>query len=173
PDFGARYWFLVVLPFVILTARGILCLKNLAYGNAEHGYKATSGSSAVHLGAVLLCLSAVVTVVPWRAIDKYHEYRGMRPDIREFVKGGKLSNALVLIRGESHPDLVSAFIYGGLDPYGENPVFALDRGPDIRRRLKESYPHRRVWIMEGPSRTGNGYRVVVRPDDPDALISTP
>ena len=173
PDFAARYWFLVILPFIILTARGILRLKKLAAGNAGREEEPVPGSAAVQLGTVILCVSAVVTVVPWRAVDKYHEYRGMRPDIRDLVASGDLDHALVLIRGESHPDLASAFVYGGLDPYGQDPVFALDGGPEIRRRLIESYPQRPVWILDGPSQTGGGYRVVARPNKGDFQKNAP
>jgi hypothetical protein len=78
--------------------------------------------------------------------------------------------ALVLIRGEAHPDLNSALVYTALDPYGDEPVIAWDRDPGVRQRLLAAYPDRDVWLIDGPSVTGSGYQVQEGPVKAQALI---
>src|SRR5262249_15421499 len=65
PDFGARYWFLLLIPCVALTARGIERM----------------GTDRILPVAACLCLLSVLVFVPWRARDKYRGYLGMSPDI--------------------------------------------------------------------------------------------
>ena len=154
PDFGARYWFLVILPCAVLTVRGAEALAE------RLGHQ---GSSAVVTGMLILSLSAFVNVFPWRAIDKYHHYRGMRPDIRDLDRRYDVGPSLVLIRGNRHPDYASAFPYNPLDLRESRPIFAWDRSPEVRAQLLAAYPQRPVWIVEGPTLTGRGFRVVERP----------
>lgn len=154
PDFGARYWFLVIVPCAVLTVRGA---QALAERLGPHGFP------AVVTGMLILSLSAFVNVFPWRAIDKYHHYRGMRPDLRELDRRYEFGPSLVLIRGNRHPDYASAFPYNPLDLHASRPVFAWDRSPEVRARLLAAYPERPVWIVEGPTVTGDGFRVVERP----------
>ena len=57
----------------------------------------------------------------------------------------------------------SAAIYNPLDVQTEGPVFVHDRGPAARDRLRSAYGDRTVWVIDGPTRTGSGYRVVAGP----------
>jgi len=83
PDFGARYWYLVIVPCVVLTVRGIQFLEK----TFETDPSGSTGKSTYVIIAVLaLCTITLVNYFPWRAIDKYHHYRGMRPDIRYITK---------------------------------------------------------------------------------------
>jgi hypothetical protein len=154
PDFGARYWFLVILPCAVLAVRGAEALAE------RLGHQ---GFSVVVTGMLILSLSAFVNVFPWRAIDKYHHYRGMRPDIRDLDRRYDFGPSLVLIRGNRHPDYASAFPYNPLDFRESRPIFAWDRSPEVRARLLTAYPERPVWTVEGPTVTGRGFRVVERP----------
>lgn len=157
PDFGARYWYLVIIPCLALAARGIEELERRAEHSAPgDGRRVLAGSAALVAGAMLI-------FVPWRAIDKYHHYRGMRPDIRELPSRYPLDHAVVLIRGKRHPDYASAIVYNAEDLQAAQPVYVWDRGGDIRRRLAGAYPGRAFWIVNGPTRTGGGYRVVAGP----------
>ncbi|REJ78237.1 MAG: hypothetical protein DWQ47_01885 [Acidobacteria bacterium] len=178
PDFGARYWFLVALPLVALSARGIGRITN-----AEE-----VGGKAVLL-AVALCIFSVVVFVPWRATDKYHNFRGMRPDIRELAARHEFGRSLVLVRLKNdlfqQPDYESAMIYNPLDLYADVPIYAWDRtnarcesvrkcpgieDTETRRKLLETYIDRPVWIIESPSMTGAGYRIAAGPLDARKLL---
>ena len=163
PDFGPRYWFLMVVPCVALTARGINVLAERvnagAGGNAAAGWR-------VGAGVMLLCVMALFTFVPWRAIDKYHHFRGMRPDVRDIAAEYSFGKSLVLIRGKEHPDFSSASVYNPVDLDDAVPVYAWDRGPEVREALREAFPDRPVWVIQGPTLSGDGYRIISGPDAP-------
>jgi hypothetical protein len=155
PDFGARYWYLVVIPLVALTARGIEFL--------ETTFK--NGSQRPRVMAAVLSLSvlALVNFFPWRAIDKYHHYLGMRPDIRYLEKQHGFGRSIVLIRGNLHPDYHSAWVYNPSNPFAAVPIYAWDRNPQVRAQLLRAYPDRPIWIVNGPTLTRAGFQVVAGP----------
>jgi hypothetical protein len=155
PDFGARYWYLMVVPLAALTARGIEFL--------EASFKDGSQSPRVMAAVLSLSVLALVNFFPWRAIDKYHHYLGMRPDIRYLERQHGFGKSIVLIRGNLHPDYHSAWVYNPSDPYAEVPVYAWDRNPKVRAQLLRAYADRPVWIVDGPSITRGGFQVVAGP----------
>jgi 4-amino-4-deoxy-L-arabinose transferase-like glycosyltransferase len=165
PDFGARYWFLVIVPCLALAARGIEEL--------ERGAESVSpGDGRRVLGATMaLVAGSLLVFVPWRATDKYHHYRGMRPDIRELSARYPWAGGIVLIRGNRHPDFASAVVYNPVDLGRELPIYAWDRGGDVRRRLVAAYPGRRFWIVNGPTLTGRGYQVAAGPLTSQGLLA--
>ncbi len=169
PDFGARYWYLIIVPCVALTARGLQFLSGqIGNGRPLDG---DDRRPRVLTAALALCLMSLVNFLPWRAIDKYHHYRGMRPDVRQLAKEHDLGRSLVLVRGRRHPDYSSAAIYNPLDLRADAPVYAWDRSAEIRSRLLELYSDRTVWIFDGPSVTGAGYEVAAGPLSPASLTA--
>jgi len=154
PDFGARYWFLVIVPCVALTARGVLALQDYVSDG--------SGGGRVLLGAFLLVAAALTTFLPWRAVDKYHEYRGMRPYVRQLRASGVFGDGVVIVRGLRHPDYASAAIYNPLDFSDPSPVFVWDGGGKYGD-LSGVFPTRPFWIVAGPTITGGGYEILAGP----------
>lgn len=161
PDFGARYWFLILVPAVALTARGIIVLGSRL---GEHGRRAWHAQPLL-VAIGLIGMSATI-FIPWRAADKYVHYRGMRPDIRELASRYDFGPSVVLIRGERHPDYASAAVYNPLDLTAQKPIYVWDRGPESRKAIAEVYGDRPVWIVNGPTRSGGGYEVVAGPLTP-------
>jgi hypothetical protein len=163
PDFGARYWFLVLVPLLALTVRGIQSLDKAP----SESTGPSTGFSTVGLGVLVavLCLSALTLVnyFPWRAIDKYHHYLGMRPDIRQLADERGFGKSLVLIRGNQHPDYASAAIYNPLDLHADAPIYAWDRSPEVRAAVLKAYSDRPVWVVDGPTITQRGFEVVEGP----------
>lgn len=153
PDFGARYWFLMLVPLAFLTARGI----ETFFG------KDKQDTFRAHVLVLGLCAMTLVNYIPWRAADKYHNFRGMRPDVRELANEYAFGKSLVLVRGENDPDYVSAAVYNPLDLHSDATIYAWDRDAKTRKRLFRSYPGRPVWLIEGPSITGGGYRIIKGP----------
>ncbi len=160
PDFGARYWYLVLIPCVVLTIRGAECLRQKLESEP-----ASSSMVRGRIGVAVLAMGVLTLVnyFPWRAIDKYHHYLNMRPDISQLARDHSFGRSLVLIRGESHPDYSSAAIYNPLDLQDDAPVYAWDRSQQVRDQLIRAYPDRSVWIVNGPSVTGDGFTVVEGP----------
>lgn len=160
PEFGARYWYLMLIPCVALTARGIQFLEQKLEG--DNGSQAVQGGRSLIL-ALSLCALALITYFPWRAIDKYHHFLGMRPDIRRLAGERNFSNSLVLIRGEQFPDFASAAVYNPINLNANAPIYAFDVGANTRSRLLHIYADRLVWIIAGPSITGVGFKIIEGP----------
>ncbi len=151
PDFGARYWYTVLVPCVWLAQFGL------------QGLEERLDPPRARLAVLLLCLSALLTFVPWRAADKYSGYRGMRPDVRDLARSQDFGRSLVLVRGNRHPDYASAAVYNPPDWDARAPIYAWDRDPEVRLEVLKRYADRPVWILEGPSVTGAGFRVAGGP----------
>jgi hypothetical protein len=114
-------------------------------------------------GIFALSAAAAVSFLPWRGLDKYHHYLGMRGDSRQVVSSETMTHGLVLIRGKEFPDYASPVTYSSLDFTGDAPVVARDRDPRTTAALLHAFADRRVWIVEGPTVTKAGYRVVAGP----------
>jgi len=164
PDFGPRYWYLIVVPCLGFAARGLL--KLLDDGNPR-----SSGQAAAALTG--LAFSGLLVFVPWRAVDKYHGYRGMTPEIFRIADSAGFGRDLVLISGHRHPDFASAAVGNRLALDGDAPIYAWDRNPAVRDSLLDRFPDRRVWLVDGPTRTGGGYRIRLGPIAPQARGSIP
>lgn len=156
PDFGARYWYLTILPALALAAGG---LERLEAATATAG----GDGRRVLVGAAALITTSLLVFVPWRAGDKYYHYRGMRPEIRSLALGAERADAMVLVRGRRHPDYASAAAYNPIDLRALHPLYAWDGSPAVRRNLVAAFPQRRFWVVDGPSLTGRSYRIVAGP----------
>jgi hypothetical protein len=168
PDFGARYWYLVIVPCIALTVSGIRFLENGLQGAS--GF--TVNGARVTAAVVSMCILAILNYFPWRAIDKYFHYLRMRPDVRYLAKEHGFGRSLVLIRGDRFPDYASAAIYNSLDLHTDGPVYAWDRDPEVRARVLRAYSDRPIWLVNGPTVTLGGFEVVVGPLSP-AQLSEP
>ena len=166
PDFAARYWFLMIIPLVALTAKGVLMLGERLKAVVK------GGDIRVYASVAVLSAVALLAFVPWRAIDKYHNFRGMRPDVSRLAEDHKFGRSLVLIQGNKDPDYDSAFIYNPLDLKSDGPIFAWDRDAYTREKLLKEYSDRPVWIVRSPSITGRGFEVAAGPLTTSQLNST-
>ena len=158
-SFGARYYFLAIVPLIALTAQAVRHFET----SPESPVSGLNRTGIMLAAIVVLSTSAMTTFLPWRAIDKFHHSRDMRPDIRYLIADGDLDSVLLLVSGKTHPDLISALVYSNTDPYGNGPLVAWDKSPSVRQRLLEAYPDRQVFLIDGPSLTGAGYRVTAGP----------
>ncbi|MGH7502345.1 MAG: ArnT family glycosyltransferase [Longimicrobiales bacterium] len=166
PDFGARYWYLILVPCIALAARGIETLS-LCTGSRDG-----EANPRVTAAALALCFATIIVFVPWRGIDKYFHYRNMRPDVRRLASEEDFGRSLVFIRGERHPDYASAAIYNPLDLSADVPIYVWDRGPEISRRVLEAFPDRPIHVIDGPTRTGAGFHVAGLRIAPEELLAS-
>jgi len=142
PEFGARYWYSMLIPCTALTPGAFLMLKS--------SFDNDSGVSSFRGTRVTVGILAVVHVrrrqlLSLEAIDKYHHFWGCAPNIRELRERG-FGPSLVLVRGQSHPDYTSAAIYNPLDFHAAQPLYAWDKSPQVREQLIEAYPNRAIWL---------------------------
>ena len=164
PDFGARYWHLIIIPGLVLSARGLEALS--AQVGGRHG------PARVLAASFLLVVVTMVVFVPWRATDKYFHYRGMRPDVRAMAADPALRDGLLLIRGNRHPDYASAVVYNPMTEDSPAPLFAWDRSAAIRAAVVSAYPTRKFWLVDGPSVSGAGYRIIAGPMSGAELLAS-
>ena len=155
PDFGARYWYLVLVPCAVLAARGVEELESKAGQPAKN--------NRVLLTVLAVGAVAAINYVPWRAMDKYYHFLNMRPDIARLAREHRFGRSLVLIRGERFPDYASAAIYNPIDLRGGETIYVWDRSPAVREQVLKIYPDRPVWVVEGPSMTRGDFRIKAGP----------
>jgi hypothetical protein len=169
PDFGARYWFLMAGPLVALTVQGVRWLQS----KLEMSITASPlVGTRVTIAVASLCLLALINYVPWRALDKYYHFWGMRPDVVSLSSRYGFGRSLVLIRGtSSYPDFASAAIYNPLRWDADAPIYAWDSDQATMVKLLNAFADRRVWIVDAPSLTNGGYEVVEGPLSSQDLLS--
>jgi len=134
PDYGPRYWFLILIPCIGLSLSAVAWLQTQA------------GEAAWRVNAALLLLSssALFNYVPWRATDKYFHYLSMQPDVRNVANGEE--KALVLIAGPEFPNFVSGAAYNMPDVANARVIYAWDRNADVRKRVMAAFPDRKVFL---------------------------
>lgn len=163
PDFGARYWYLIIVSCVALVARGVVELGDSLASPAGGAPAREPAQARATAAALALTLAALVTFIPWRAVDKYYHYRNMRPDVRELARERGFGRSLVFVRGRRHPDYASATAYNPLDLGADVPLYAWDASPEARAQALRAYPDRPVYFLDGPTVTGEGFRVAGGP----------
>jgi hypothetical protein len=161
PDFGARYWFLVIVPCIALAARAPIAL----FGERTR--------NATRTTALMLALSvgAMATFVPWRSVDKYYRFRRMGSEMRAFVDTHSLGKSLVLVRGRRHPDYHLAALENPLDLRADTTIYAWDRSTKVRHDVVAAYPDRPIYIVDGPTLTDAGFRIVAGPLPPGSIAA--
>ncbi len=152
PDFGARYWFLMIVPLVWLTLRGAQTLASAGAGGARVG---------VLIAAC--CMLTFGVFMPWRSIARYAHYRGFNADYRNLVETEHLTNDLVLVKAALNADFWSAFTLNDPTLPADRPIFAQDVSEESVQRLVKAWPERRVWRVSGRSSGSGVFLVESRP----------
>ncbi|MBP6214171.1 MAG: hypothetical protein KA447_14120 [Pyrinomonadaceae bacterium] len=168
PDFGARYWFLCIIPLIVMTVRGFEWLaKSFQTANASSW---RYDPRAVIVLATL-CIISLISYIPWRASDKYYRYLEMQPGISRFSRQFDSEKSLVLIRGNEHPDYQSAWIYNPIDFDGGGTLYAFDKSPKILTELLKKYSDRKIWVVNGPTIANGEYRIESGPLDASEMLA--
>jgi 4-amino-4-deoxy-L-arabinose transferase-like glycosyltransferase len=157
PDFGARYWYLTIVPCAVLAGRALASIE------ARH---TVMPGARTMVATGILCLGALFLHVPWRAADKYRHYRSIRPDFVMMRDNPTYRDGLILVSGRRHPEWAAAAIANDTRiGSSSSPVFAWDRDPATRQAVLNAFPSRPVWLMKGPSETG-GFEILRGPIAP-------
>ena len=72
PDFGARYWYLILVPCIVLTARGIQYVEKLLRSSAT--VPPGNNLRICYVTIASLCVIALVGFSRGEAIDKILQY---------------------------------------------------------------------------------------------------
>jgi len=153
PDYGPRYWYQIMIPFIVLTVRGV---EELQIRLARGGTTWVKPQRIV-LFAVFATLVAAVTVLPWRITGRYHNFRYVTPVMRNLAKQYNFGKALIFVGGNER-DYPSAFVYNPPSLDSDGPIYVRDRGPQSREILRKHFSDRAVWFV---SRAGTEDRFEV------------
>jgi hypothetical protein len=144
PDIGARYWYPLLVPLAAVTARGArMAVERLRESNACDAPGARVGIFILAAG-----IGAGVATLPWRAVTKYHEYRGVTSDVRALADAHRFEHALVFIRSGDRADYQSAFSLNPPTLEEAGTVYAWDAGAAARVSVVAAFPDRFVWVIE-------------------------
>lgn len=163
PDFGARYWFLMIVPLVALTARGALTFGASADERTAPSVPIAWAETRWLTAVALASVGGMLVFMPWRATDKYWRYRGMTPAISTLAHEQNFNRSLVIVAGREAPDFASAATYNPLDLGDAVPVYAHESSPAVDSALIHAFADRPVWFVDGPSRSGHGYVIRAGP----------
>jgi hypothetical protein len=141
PDLGARYWYLLILPGVVLTARGAdLISRRLDLHAARVG-----------AFVVLASISAMMTVLPWRIATKHFRYRDIGGEIRTLASQHGIRDGLVFVRSSRRSDYQQAFNLNPASLDQPGTIYVWDQGPEHRARVLRQFSRRSVWVIERTS----------------------
>jgi hypothetical protein len=162
PDFGARYWYQTLIPLVVLTARGIQeCQRRwMESGGTAQG--------ALRIGALVAAasLAAFVNYVPWRGLDKYHNFRGMSADMARLARAHDFGRSLVFVREGSQYDYAAAAVFNPPTLHADGTIYARDVGPAGRIRVARNFPDRPIWFVAGAPVPVGPFRLIAGPLPP-------
>jgi 4-amino-4-deoxy-L-arabinose transferase-like glycosyltransferase len=165
PDFGARYWYQLIVPLAVLTVRGAMEFAP----RLNHAAPASAtGGGRVWAFVLLASALGTLNVVPWRALDKYHHYRGVRPELRALAEEKQFGRSLVIVCGKLWPDMGPVAWLGSLrfERESEGTIYALDLGPASRERLRSIFADRPVWVVGGGGVNEEAARILAGPIAP-------
>ena len=142
---GPRYWFMVFLPFVVITASGIVTL-----GLKLQSLPGTN-LTAERMGLTISVFAAMalVSFSSWKGVEKYHEFRGYHSDYRDLVRDNRLDGGVVFVKTDSEAESGSALFLNSPDLDGSTPLFVRDLGAQSNRAIADLYPDRPYFFVSG------------------------
>jgi hypothetical protein len=141
---GPRYWFMTLWPALFLSARGL----QTAAAKLS-GIGAEEARQRIALPAIVMGALALVAFLPWRASEKYWNFRSFHNDYRTLVASGAVDNALVFVKTDEVGDWGSAFMLNS--PTLDGTIFLRDLGPAANAAIIARYPGRAVHYVTGRS----------------------
>ncbi|HWP45268.1 MAG TPA: glycosyltransferase family 39 protein [Blastocatellia bacterium] len=162
-DYGARYWYQVLIPMVVLTVRGVQIIQERLI---VRGVTAQA-ARRVTLFAAAASLLAFINIMPWRSLGKYYHYRGMSAAVRHLAESHGFHNGLVFVRPLHKEDYASAFIYNPPTLESTETIYALDAGEASRKALLERFPGRSVWFIGNSPGDGGRFELLAGPYPPE------
>ncbi len=168
PDFGARYWFTMLVPLVVLTVRGAMSLTDPASGQMGATHDFGILPTRMLTGLAMLTAASFVAFVPWRSMHKYWHYRGMQ----SFRLDGKQPSgrALVMVAGRDVPDQASASLSNPISLSANVPIFVRRQSAREDSITIAAFADRSVWLVDGPSLTGHGFELRAGPLSPSEAM---
>ncbi|WP_420587379.1 hypothetical protein [Ruegeria sp.] len=130
---GPRYWYVALLPFLTLSAAGLLEVRLRL---------SETGQQRFSVVLLFLCAVSLMVFTPWRGVAKYHGYLGYTSEIRDLEQRENLTNALVFVATSG--DIGLAFYR--LDPFlsSDRPIYVRDLGSEANQATIAAFPGREL-----------------------------
>lgn len=141
PDYGPRYWYSLLPPLMLLSARGLVTLVSVLRERTQ----VSALGTRIGLVCLLLCVVSLAAYDPWRVVAKYVDYRSKTPLFHELLESGAFgSDGLVIVDADGEGEY-AALELNDLVPGENGPVFARDLGPESNTALVAAFPGRPVY----------------------------
>ncbi|MEZ5921065.1 MAG: hypothetical protein R3C60_06890 [Parvularculaceae bacterium] len=154
---GPRYWFLILVPMVVLSAAGIAVFV----GRVGKTFPGVLAAERVAAAVGVLCACSMISYLSWVAFNKYPGFRGYHDDYRVLANQAEFKNSLIFVSTDSDSEYENAFWLNDFAPRSKSALFARDLGKDIDLRVASTYPDRSIYFVKGRSEK-NPHIVVVR-----------
>lgn len=146
--FGSRYYYEALPMLLLLTARGILLLPQLAQEVMKFRMGAVAGGITALLMAGLISYNLIYYMpIQW---GLYKDYNFVSPKALRLVEGAGLKNALVFVE---HEPTWQWWNYGAVFSANSplldsNVVYARDLGDEANERLMPFFPGRQYYRLQ-------------------------
>lgn len=162
---GPRYWFMALVPMLVFSALGIR-----EFVMRMHALY-PQGQVAERLTALLLMLgvASVAVFESWLSFNKYPDINSYHADYLALSRQDELRKALVFVHIEKPERFGSAFWLNDFGDGADTPLFAIDLGAEVNRRVAAAYPERKIFLVEGRSARYSRATVVAGPIGIDDL----
>ncbi len=161
PDYGPRYWYLMIYPLIFLSARGAVTLADILADRVELAKPRVAASACV------MMLTALVVFMPWRSVSKYVDYRDQHREFRYLAEAEAFgSNGLVAVETDLQEEYASAFYLNDIIPGSTGPVYVRYRDCATLRRDAQAFPGRPVFHVTSQLSDGKRHIRVVEVPTP-------
>lgn len=130
---GPRYWYVAVVPLIVLAACGIEAVQSRLDQPAQ---------ARLPVVILMLCMISLTGFSTWRSVTKYRGYGGFTAEILTRYQRGEFGSALVFV--SSDRNIGSAFFLNDPTLSGDNPIFFLDLGEAKNADIAAAFPDRKV-----------------------------
>jgi hypothetical protein len=145
---GPRYWFLILVPLLILTCQGIgTCVRISSRILPDAMVAQRMGA-----GVAFLCLCGVFVFESWLGFNRYPEVMDHHDDYQKLAGQEQFQNSLVFIHLGDDEDYGSAFWLNDFGPNSASPLFARDLGASANRKTAAAFPDRKIFFVNGRSK---------------------
>ncbi len=144
---GARYWFLTLVPLLILTALGI----NTFAGRLKGLFPGAMAAQRIGVCVGFLCLCSLLVFQSWLAFNRYPGINDYHGDYARLARQERFRDALVFVSTDAPREYGSAFWLNDFGPNARTPLFARDLGPESNRHIAAAWPERRIFLVNGRS----------------------
>jgi hypothetical protein len=144
PDFGARYWYLTIVPLAVLTIRGA---DMVVRGLCARGRDPSATAGRVVAFIAFASVAGLSIVVPWRSMTKYHRYRDIGRDFQVITQRRGINDALIFVHSPTRSDYQAAFNFNPLTLTEPGNIFVRDLGAEPAAAILKQFPSRPVWII--------------------------